>query len=422
MSNKSLIIVGASARAAAASAQRAGFAPYWLDQFGDTDLRQRFPGQIISPYPGQAVKLIDQAPDAPFIYTGALENHPTVLAQLGTHRTLLGNPESVCLSVKDPFRLFEVLQRNRIPCPAIRSGAGAASIPPAISSTSVRSDAVNNAASGDWLVKPRSGAGGIGIRRHQGETIEPGYFLQQRLPGESCSAVFVAASDGTRLLGVTRQLVGVPAFHAGEFSYCGSIGPLELNERERKQWENISAAVATGFELRGLFGIDAIRYEQVIHPIEVNPRYTASVEVLELALGIHTLKLHYDVCAALPPGAQAHEAIKLGHPRNEEKTRQPSEQRAKTGQSLHQQYQGKPIKAETHGPRRLIGKAILFAPQDLVFKEFPREGFSIADVPATGTEIKHGHPLLSVIVTGTGIESINEELKNAAQRIAEFLL
>ena len=137
---------------------------------------------------------------------------------------------------------------------------------------------------------------------------------------------------------------------------------------------------------------------------------------------IHTLKLHYDVCAALPPGAQAHEAIKLGHPRNEEKTRQPSEQRAKTGQSLHQQYQGKPIKAETHGPRRLIGKAILFAPQDLVFKEFPREGFSIADVPATGTEIKQGHPLLSVIVTGTGIESINEELKNAAQHIAEFLL
>ena len=71
MSNKSLIIVGASARAAAASAQRAGFAPYWLDQFGDTDLRQRFPGQVISPYPGQAVKLIDQAPEAPFIYTGA---------------------------------------------------------------------------------------------------------------------------------------------------------------------------------------------------------------------------------------------------------------------------------------------------------------------------------------------------------------
>ena len=70
MSDKPLIIIGASARAAAFSAYRAGYTPYWLDQFGDEDLRQRFRGEIITGYPKEAIALIGKAPDAPFIFTG----------------------------------------------------------------------------------------------------------------------------------------------------------------------------------------------------------------------------------------------------------------------------------------------------------------------------------------------------------------
>lgn len=361
MNNNALIIIGASARAAAFSAHRAGYTPYWLDRFGDEDLRQRFPGRMISGYPKQAPELIDRAPDAPFIYTGALENHPGVLEELCRRRTLLGNPVPACSGVRDPSGLYEALRRNRVACPEIRMSG---------------SDAEHRR---DWLVKPLRSAGGIGIEHYNGQPVDERYYLQQYLTGESCSAVFVGGRGYCRLLGVMRQLVGLPEFHAGEFSYCGSIGPLELNESDNVQWRRIGEVIAGEFNLTGLFGVDAIKRQDGIYPVEVNPRYTASVEALELVLDLQAVKLHCHAC------------------------------------------EGRPIEMESRAPRRFIGKAILFAPEDLVFREFAQEGFSIADVPARGAEIKQGHPVLTVMVTGTDVDSISRELKQAARRVFKNL-
>ena len=361
MNNNALIIIGASARAAAFSAHRAGYTPYWLDRFGDEDLRQRFPGRMISGYPKQAPELIDRAPDAPFIYTGALENHPGVLEELCRRRTLLGNPVPVCSGVRDPSGLYEAFRRNRVACPEIRMSG---------------SDAEHRR---DWLVKPLRSAGGIGIEHYNGQLVDERYYLQQYLAGESCSAVFAGGRGYCRLLGVTRQLVGLPEFHAGEFSYCGSIGPLELNESDSVQWRRIGEIIAGEFNLTGLFGVDAIKRQDGIYPVEVNPRYTASVEALERVLDLQAVKLHCHAC------------------------------------------EGRPIEMESRAPRRFIGKAILFAPEDLVFREFAQEGFSIADVPARGGEIKQGHPVLTVMVTGTDVDSISGELKKAAQRVFKNL-
>ena len=361
MSDNPLIIVGASARAAAFSAHRAGYAPYWLDQFGDADLEQRFPGQVIADYPRQAPVLADAAPDAPFMYTGALENHPDVLVELCRRRTLLGNPLQVCHAVRDPFRLCDLFRQERIPWPQIRSSADTMAAPH------------------DWLVKPRRGAGGSGIRRYDGAPVTSSCYLQQYLQGESFSAVFSAGQDGCQLLGVTRQLVGMPEFYAAEFSYCGSIGPVELNAGERERWEQIGVVLAAGFQLRGLFGVDAIRQDGRIYPVEVNPRYTASVEVLELALDVQAVTLHCHACT------------------------------------------GRPIEVTARPPRRLIGKAILYAPENLVFRAVTPQGFSLADVPAPGTKIGQGHPVLTVMVSGTGVDGIRRELERAAARVVERL-
>ena len=357
MSDQPLIIIGASARAAAFSAHRAGYTPYWLDQFGDVDLRQRFRGEIITKYPKEAVALIGKAPDASFIFTGALENHPDVLEELCRQRTLLGNKRPVCHSVRDPSGLHEVLRRNHIPCPDIRTGADLVATP------------------SDWLIKPRSGSGGIGVGFYDGGNARADCYLQQYLKGDSFSAVYIGGRGDCRLLGVTRQLVGMPEFHAREFGYCGSIGPVVLDASDTKQWNRIGAVVSGEFGLRGLFGVDAIRQGDKIYPVEVNPRYTASVEVLELALGIHAVKLHSDVCGNRLTGI------------------------------------------ESRVPRRLFGKAILYAPEDLTFRNFTRAGFTIADIPAQGTKIKQGQPILTIMVTGNTIKSISRELKQAADHI-----
>lgn len=378
MNDKSLIIIGASARAAGFSAYRAGYAPYWLDRFGDEDLRRRFPGRVLSGYPEQALELLGQAPDAPFIYTGALENHPGVLEELCRRGTLLGNPVLACSGVRDPSGLYEAFRRNGVPCPEINMAARvergrvpAYNVRGPVASLSPCLD--------DWLLKPLRGAGGVGIEHHNGQPADERYYLQQYLTGENCSAVFVGGQGHCRLLGVTRQLVGLPEFHAGEFSYCGSIGPLGLEDTENGEWRRIGEVISAEFELKGLFGVDAIKREDGIYPVEVNPRYTASVEVLELALDLKAIQLHCDAC------------------------------------------NGEPVDSEVRSPRRLIGKAILFAPQDLSFTECVGDGFSIADIPAPGTEIQRGHPVLTVLVNGGSIDSVTHSLKRAAGSIYESL-
>ena len=58
-----------------------------------------------------------------------------------------------------------------------------------------------------------------------------------------------------------------------------------MSDAEAGQWRRIGEVISGEFGLRGLFGVDAIKRQDSIYPVEANPRYTASVEVLELALG-----------------------------------------------------------------------------------------------------------------------------------------
>src|SRR5207249_9264748 len=82
-------------------------------------------------------------------------------------------------------------------------------------------------------------------------------------------------------LEVTRQLVGEPWLHAAPFHYCGSIGPLPLSESLWRKFWRIGTVLAKAFRLRGLFGVDCVLRDGIPWPVEVNPRYPASVEVLE---------------------------------------------------------------------------------------------------------------------------------------------
>src|SRR5206468_8888687 len=76
--SNSVLILGASARAAAFSARRAGLAPWCADLFADADLRRLCPVRRIdvADYPAGLVTALADAPPGPVLYTGALENYP----------------------------------------------------------------------------------------------------------------------------------------------------------------------------------------------------------------------------------------------------------------------------------------------------------------------------------------------------------
>ena len=257
-------VAGASARAAAGSLRRAGFAAWAVDLFADRDLRRvaacaRCP---LDHYPDAIPGLCDGFPPGPVLYTGGLENHPEVVRELARRRPLWGNGPGVLDRVRDPFRLYAALA-TEFPVPRLVPPGGA--VP----------------GEGRWLRKPRGSSAGFGIRPARAGEVVPGtHYVQEFIDGPALSAVFTDAG----LFGVSEQLAGVPWLHAGEFAYAGSVAtepsPLLSNDLRR-----LGRALATAFDLCGVWNVDFILRDGVPYPVEVNPRYSASVEVLELANG-----------------------------------------------------------------------------------------------------------------------------------------
>ena len=206
----------------------------------------------------------------------------------------------------------------------------------------------------------------------------------------SLSAVFLAAGGSAVLLGVTRQLVGCRWAGAAGFRYVGSIGPLEIDGGLRRQFQRIGDCLADAFDMCGLFGIDAIVAGPDVWTIEVNPRLTASVEILERATGLAAIAMHRDVCrgAPLPAASGGH----CGH--------------------WH-------------------GKAVINAATDCVVNEaFYRRLETLpsldrfgrfADLPPIGARIHAGQPVLTCFAHGQSLGTVHRELRAQARNIRQIL-
>ncbi len=92
MTEQHLILFGASVRAAAFSAIRAGLRPWCCDLFADADLQNVCPARALPPadYPEGFVEVCARAPAGPWMYTGALENYPALIERMSKLRTLWG--------------------------------------------------------------------------------------------------------------------------------------------------------------------------------------------------------------------------------------------------------------------------------------------------------------------------------------------
>src|SRR5205823_5029109 len=111
------LIVGASTRAAAFSALRAGLSPVCIDLFADRDLAAVCPVARIPPgrYPGGILELARDQPSGPWMYTGGIENHPDLVARICGERPLWGNGLGALRKVRDPFALAAALAAAGLP-------------------------------------------------------------------------------------------------------------------------------------------------------------------------------------------------------------------------------------------------------------------------------------------------------------------
>ena len=388
MRSDSLLILGASARAAAFSAARCGLSPHAVDRFADRDLAKLCPVTLVEDYPAGLERAARHYPPMPWIYTGALENCPELVDRIACGRPLYGNPGEVLTRVRDPWRVAEVL----------RSGGWEA---PRLSPTPDRVATLR------WVCKPlhsaggnrmrfadprRAGVGGTSRPQHKKDPAGGSCYYQEFIEGLPCSGAFVAAGGTSQLLGMTQQLVGCDWAGADGFRYVGSIGLPSWKTSVLRQAENIGETLARHFRLRGLFGVDFILQGERLWTIEVNPRYTASLEVLERGTPLRVIEHHVRAC------------------RDKELAE---------------------IRGAGETPAQTLwGKAICYALADLQFPEsvaalcrFAGLNLTeISDLPQGMTGIPAGQPIITVWAEGGTSEEVVARLAERAERVGTFLL
>ena len=410
-----VVIAGLSARAAAQSAVRAGYEVAAADAFGDLDLAAcasviPVPGAGARRYAAGAAARAASAVEADAAaYVGGFENHPRAVERLAAGRTLWGNPAAVLRRVRDPLALARALRARGIRVPAVAvaaaarpeavqgrragearaagreavlSGAGAgagtgAGAPPQLHDAAVAGAEPHHRVAVDtdpppraWLLKRRASGGGRGVAAWAaGDPTPRGAVLQERIEGVAGSVAFVA--DGRRAVpfALSRQLVGEPEFGASGFVYCGSIiaaaGDAQL-DRDRELYAAAAAladAVTDAFALVGVNGVDFVTRDGVPFPVEVNPRYSASMELAERAYDFGVFAAHARACAGVLPSFDLARA------------------RERAG---------------------AVGKAVVYARRDVAVGD-TRAWLgdpTVADVPHPGERVAAGRPLCTVFAEG----------------------
>ena len=370
--NATLILIGASVRALAFSCIRAGYQPWCIDLYADEDLTKNCPTTLITKsFPDEISDLIKTAPKVPILYTGGLENHSALLQLLSAERTVLGITGNTLTNLRNTPEFYNLLKSKQINTPTI------------ITSTKD----LNKETS--YLRKPKYRSGGLGIKpfdpSKQTMVDDADFYYQEFIKGESRSAIFCFNESGFELLGASIQSSGIQSLHASDFLYSGNMGPVNPCASELKDLQTIGKIISSNYRPRGLLGMDYIINESRVYPLEINPRYTASMEVLELALGQNFITKHMQAFG-------------------------------------FKTICENPARTETS----VIGKAIYYAPHDVLISEDvpwvstetnPRLFSPFADIPRANSAIDKGSPVVTIFAKADSLTEVEVQLKKLTSQL-----
>jgi uncharacterized protein len=356
----------------AMSAAKAGFSVTAIDAFGDRDLRavadvivsRSRHGSRYSPV--QAAALAASVSADLVAYTSSFENYPAAVLELSNGRKLLGNPPRVLERVRNPLELSRVLRRHALPAPLSRTSA-----PAEAGDSSVR-----------WLLKSRRSGGGNGVQAWRPDIPVPrGRYLQERISGTPGSLIMACNGTSAVVLGLTRQLVGEPELGARDFQYCGSLllrcaGPaFPFQDELFRRCGDLANVVAREFELVGLNGIDFIADQNIPYLIEVNPRFSASMELVQRAQGISMFDVHFEACHGRLPLIT-------------------------------------PPTPTTYGKTIVFARRSVKVPPSRLW-----EAVDLADLPHPGERIEKGHPICTVFAEAQTPQRCRERLLERAAEV-----
>lgn len=280
-----------------------------------------------------------------------------------------------------------------------------------------------------WLIKRSDSGGGLGVRsaveldlgssrgdiplshtpsgqtRPESPTIShttARHYLQRRLPGPTIGVVIASSPSGSRVLGASAAVEAHQWPGPGRFIYRGSYGPIHLPSRLMERLRQLAERVTERTGLRGVWGVDLARsWRGEWCLLEINPRWSASMEILELAGGGSLAAVHLDAWGwpSVPPSQAASQSstrlLKLVI-----YCRQTFRVTEHQSDALFAHRLPDPTSAEAIN---LIGQSAA--------------GWRLADIPKAGDVIPAGAPLMTLLVWGP-----QQQLWKQAQRVRQHRL
>ena len=198
---------------------------------------------------------------------------------------LYANPLSVFKCLENPILFFEKLKLLKVPFPQVNLSAGS----------------LEDLGPG-WIMKDLGSSGGRGNKELFGRKSKSSEYFQKQFPGMAVSLSFFADGQNVMPLGysktVTTKQSNLP------FVFCGLDGPIELNHSIDQEALRFSKVIAQTFKLRGFNGIDFLVSDNSVYFLDLNPRITASFEILQESYSFSFFEKHIHLTRGIPCNAR----------------------------------------------------------------------------------------------------------------------
>ncbi len=352
-----VLVAGFSTRHVAQSAFRAGFITYAVDHFCDQDLywytRDRVRFEELEEIPERIRAICDQYPIDFLVVTSGAEHLRSRVPVLGTS---LKNLEPL-LDKQKTQHLFEELG---IPTPAL------------ITDNTY-----------PVMAKPVQGSGGWRNRILHNDDEKQSWvkefpdipkIFQQVVEGVPASVSCLCNGKRAQAVAVNEQILrGMGDSPCG---FSGSITPI-LHPRTGEMISFAERAVLESGCL-GSVGVDFVLSDRA-WAIEINPRFQATLDTVEMATGVNMFTLHVQACQGVLP-------------------------------------------ARPSSVRRFAARSILFAERDFTLQQdLTRFAPSVADIPWPGTHFEEGNAIISVFGSGSTREAAEKTLNSNITSVRRYI-
>jgi len=352
-----VLVAGFATRHVAQSARRAGYAVYAVDHFCDQDLawctEDRLTFGELDELPDTIAELAARHPVDALVVTSGAE-------AIGTTIPLCGTPPAKVERFLDKLEIQRFFEGLEVPVPPL---AGSDRFPA--------------------MVKPRRGAGGWrnavvktaeDLRRWEEAWPDVPYIAQHLVDGIPSSGSCVADGRRARAVAVNRQILRGEGESAHGFA--GSVTPFA--HPLAAEMVAVAERIAAASGCVGSVGVDFMAGEKP-WAIEINPRFQATVDTVEMATGENVFALHMDACRGVIPEARPQ-------------------------------------------ARQIAVRRILFAERDMrLDADLSVLAPRIADIPWPGTEFEEGHAVVSVFGCGRTEAAAFESLEQNTAAVRRLI-